>query len=158
MRPVLKCLHLLGVVAFMGALAAQLVLAVGAGNDAGQWPWRHAAAQVSQWVVMPGLLLATLTGLGLMMVHAPFMAARWVWVKALLGMVVGVVLWLGVHTAVRRAEWLAATPPDADPAAHAWALQQALRTEWVGGWAGLALSVLAVGVAVWRPRWGDTGG
>ena len=147
MRLLLKFLHQLGVVGFMGALAAQLVLVVAAGDAATQLPWRQAAVQVSGWVVMPALLLATVTGLLLMMAHPPFMAARWVWAKALLGMVVGAVLLFGVQTAVRQALLLAGTP---DPA-----LQQALRTEWVGGWLALGTSLLAVALAVWRPRLGQ---
>ncbi len=151
MRPLLKCLHQLGVIGFMGALAAQLVLVLAAGDAATQAPWRHAAAQISGWLVMPALLLATLTGLLLMMAHAPFMAARWVWAKALLGMVVGAVLLFGVQTAVQRARLLASEPAGVADVA----LQQAVRTEWVGGWLALGASLLAVALAVWRPRLGQ---
>lgn len=154
-RPLLKLLHQLGVIGFMGALAAQLVLLAVSGDAAAQPPWRQAAAQISGWLVMPALLLAVVTGLLLMMAHPPFMAARWVWAKALLGMVVGAVLLFGVQTAVRQSLLLAIQPVGADPAANAWALAQALRTEWIGGGVGLAVSVVAVGLAVWRPRWGQ---
>lgn len=122
MRLLLKFLHQLGVIGFMGALAAQLVLVLAAGDAATQLPWRQAAAQVSGWLVMPALLLATVTGLLLMMVHPPFMAARWVWAKALLGMVVGALLLL--------------------PGAS-------LETVAFGA------SLLAVALAVWRPRLGQ---
>ncbi|MES3010853.1 MAG: hypothetical protein V4738_08720 [Pseudomonadota bacterium] len=122
MRLLLKFLHQLGVIGFMGALAAQLVLVLAAGDAATQLPWRQAAAQVSGWLVMPALLLATVTGLLLMMVHPPFMAARWVWAKALLGMVVGALLLL--------------------PGAS-------FETVAFGA------SLLAVALAVWRPRLGQ---
>lgn len=151
MRLLLKCLHQLGVIGFMGALAAQLVLVLASGDAAMQLPWRQAAAQVSGWLVMPALLLTTVTGLLLMMAHAPFMAARWVWAKALLGMVVGAVLLFGVQTAVRQALLLAGT----EDAALRQDLQQALRTEWVGGWLALGTALLAVALAVWRPRLGQ---
>lgn len=155
LRPLFKLLHQLGVIGFMGALAAQLLLLAVSGDAAAQPPWRQAAAQISGWLVMPALLLAVVTGLLLMMAHPPFMAARWVWAKALLGMVVGAVLLFGVQTAVRQSLLLATPPVGADPAANAWALAQALRTEWIGGGVGLAVSVVAVGLAVWRPRWGQ---
>ncbi len=122
MRPLLKFLHQLGVIGFMGALAAQLALVVASGDAATPLPWRQAAALVSGWLVMPALLLATVTGLLLMMAHPPFMAARWVWAKALLGMVVGALLLL--------------------PGAS-------LETVAFGA------SLLAVALAVWRPRLGQ---
>lgn len=148
MRLLLKCLHQLGVIAFMGALAAQLVLVVAAGDAAAQLSWRQAAAQVSGWLVMPALLLAILTGMLLMMAHPPFIAARWVWAKALLGMVTGAVLFFGVQTAVNQALQLAGAAPESADAAL---LQQALRTEWAGGWIAMAVSLAAVVLAVWRP-------
>ncbi len=149
MRPLLKCLHQLGVIGFMGALAAQLLLVLAAGDAALQLPWRQAAATISGWLVMPALLLAILTGMLLMMAHPPFIAARWVWAKALLGMVVGAVLFFGVQTAVTQALQLAGAPP---ASANAALLQQALRTEWAGGWIAMAVSLAAVALAVWRPR------
>jgi hypothetical protein len=154
MRPLLKCLHQLGVIGFMGALAAQLVLVIAAGDAGAQLSWRQAAAHISGWLVMPALLLAILTGMLLMMAHPAFIAARWVWAKALLGMVVGAVLFFGVQTAVNQALQLAGAAAESADAAL---LQQALRTECLGGWTALAVSAVAVALAVWRPRLAASG-
>lgn len=151
MRPLLKFLHQLGVIGFMGVLAAQLAVAATTGALQGDalLAVRQAVAEAAGWVLVPALLLATVTGLLLMAVHAPFMEARWVWVKALLGAVVGALVVWGTQAAVKQALAGAAAAPGSPEAA---VLAQALRTEWLAGWVVLGLSVLAVALGVWRPR------
>ena len=149
MKLMLKYLHLLGVIGFMGsAVVATLLAAVaGASAPAQAATLRQALVPVVGWALMPALLLAVVSGALSMMLHAPFLAARWAWVKAAAGMLIGGAAMFSWQPAVKLAAALTASD-----VADAAALAQALHTEAVDAWGCLALSLLAVALGVWRPR------
>lgn len=148
MKSMLKYLHLLGVIGFMGsAVATMLLAAVAAASAAPQAAaLRQALVPVVGWVLMPALGLAVLSGALSMMLHAPFLSARWVWMKAGAGMLIGGAALFSWQPAVQRAATLAASEPAA--------LAQALHTEAVDAWVCLALSLLAIALGIWRPGLG----
>ena len=87
-----------------------------------------------------------------MAVHYPFCQARWVWAKALTGIGLLEGTLVTVQGTSRRVAELSAGALDgrADPALMA----ELLRTEWIGLWTILVLSLLNVVLGVLRPRLG----
>jgi hypothetical protein len=78
-----------------------------------------------------------------------FLEARWVWAKAVLGMLAGGLVLLVVQPAVRQAAALAQAAAQGSLAGAL--LEAALRAEWIGGLACIAIAVAAAALAVWRP-------
>ena len=126
MKPLLKCLHLLGVIGFMGAALTMIVLAGAAAGSAlpQATAWRQALVPIAGAVLMPALLLTIIGG-----------AAMFSW-----------------QPAVMHAAALTAALTGADAGA-AEALAQALRTQTFDAWFCLGLGALAVALVVWRLRW-----
>ena len=150
----LKLLHLAGMAALAGSLLALLVVAQAspyAGADA-QAALRQAAADMVSMAIVPALLALLCSG-GLLMVARPaHLGARWVWAKAALG-TAAAALTLGVlHPANGRAAALALLGAQGSPVLAP--LDAALATERIAATVVLALLVLAIAVALWRPRLG----
>ncbi len=151
-RKTVKILHSVAAAGLIGGLAAYMVLLVAApqGTAEAYAALRESIDVVSDYVLMPSLGLALVSGLLSMVVHPPFLDRGWVWIKALLG----ILMFKGVLTivsakadyAARKAAEIAAgtAPPDA--------LDQLLALEWGTLWGVMAISVANVVLGVWRPR------
>ena len=152
LQRLIKILHEIGAVGVMGSFAACLVLVV---KGPAQPLLAHAAvrqaiAAITQWLLMPSLLLVLVSGLLAIAVTRAFHNAAWVWVKALLGISVFEGTLVTVNSSARRAAELTAMA--ASGQGDAAQLAQVLRTEWGGLWILLALSLVNIVLAVWRPR------
>ena len=152
MKRSLKFLHEVGSAGMIGALAAHIVLLVGAKNMSlvEYAAVRHGIFDLSRWVLLPSLTLVLFTGLLSMAVTPAFHNAGWVWVKALLGVAMLEGTLGAVQGTARDAAALAAKAVGGE--SDAAAMADVLRHEWGGLWLILALSVLNILLAVWRPR------
>jgi uncharacterized membrane protein len=150
----LKLLHYGALIGFIGGLAAALLLAAFAADAP---PTAHAAlrmaiAHLGAELVVPALVLLVVSGLLLVVARPHLIGARWIWAKAVLTLALGGVTLVVVMPALQRAAAVAAQAAiDAAPpgdAAHLFAAEA-----W-GGTAVLLLALVAVILAVWRPRLG----
>jgi len=147
-----KILHTVAAAGLIGGLAAYMVLLVVAPQSSPEAyaDLRRSIDVISDYVLMPSLAIALVSGLLSMVVHTPFLDRGWVWIKALLG----ILMFKGVLTivsakadyAARKAAEIAAgtAPPDA--------LDQLLALEWGTLWGVMAICVANVVLGVWRPR------
>lgn len=152
MKKLLKFLHLVASAGLLGGLATYLVLAM---LVPGETPAEFAAIRqgihfVAEWLILPSLLLALVSGLLSIAVHRPFMNLGWPWLKALMGLAMFEGTLLAVQSNARRGAELAtkALTGDGDPAA----LAELLSHERAGVWMIVALSIANIVVGVWRPR------
>ncbi|MEM0986703.1 MAG: DUF2269 family protein [Pseudomonadota bacterium] len=151
-RKTVKLLHSVAAAGLIGGLAAYMALLVAApqGNPEAYAGLRQSIQALSDYVLLPSLMLGLVSGLLSMVVHTPFLDRGWVWVKAILG----ILMFKGVLTIVhakadyaagKAAEIAAGTaPPDA--------LDQLLSLEWGTLWAVMAISIANVVLGVWRPK------
>lgn len=111
---------------------------------------RNSVLLVSNWVIVPSLVITLFTGLVSMAVHEPFLDKGWVWIKAGLGLVMFqfVLTSIARHTneGAELAEKIVAgnASPELLASAHS--------SEWNILWLVIAISVANVVLGVWRPR------
>ena len=152
MRRLIKFLHTMGAIGFMGSLAALLILAKLAPPPeslSGYALVRSAMAEIGAWVVMPSLVLTLTSGLLAIAVTSAFHEAGWAWIKAATGILI---LAGGLHAlapiqdeARLSAEALSGAP---DPAALTGIAPGEISTLWVL----LAVATANVVLGIWRPR------
>ena len=152
MRRTLKALHELAAVGMMGSLAACVVLIMTATTDspARFAAIRHAIAMVHQYLYVPSLALALISGLLAIAATRAYQDAGWAWIKALTGVSMFEGSLLTIVGPAKKAAVLAeqALSGSGDPSA----LAHLLHTEWSGTWVMLALATANVVLGVWRPR------
>ncbi|MEM7767246.1 MAG: DUF2269 family protein [Pseudomonadota bacterium] len=148
----MKILHSVAAAGLMGGLACYMILLVAAPQEslAAYADLRQSIDVVADYLLMPSLAVALVSGLLSMVVHTPFLDRGWVWIKALLG----ILMFKGVLTivsakadyAARKAQEIAAgtAPPDA--------LDQLLSLEWYTLWAVMVICLANVVLGVWRPK------
>jgi hypothetical protein len=116
---------------------------------------RQTIAAVCQYMIMPALGIALVTGLLAMAVHRPFQELRWVWVKALLGIsmfeaTLAIIQAKGADAARISAKIAAGEPLQQD-------LALTISSEWTTLGAIMAISLANYVLGVWRPslamRW-----
>lgn len=152
MRKTVKILHSIAAAGLVGGLLAYAVLLLVAPQEtpAAYADLRRSIALLGNLVLLPSLAIALVSGLVAMVVHRPFIDMGWVWVKAVLG----ILMFKGVLTVIgAKADYAAGVaarmatgdaPPDA--------LSDLLALEW-----GTLAVVGAIAIAnyvlgVWRPK------
>ena len=152
MRQALKFLHTLASCGLIGGLACYAVILLYAPQDSAVAfaDVRQTIRAIANYILLPSLALALVSGLLSMAVHTPFQEMRWAWIKALLG--------LGMFEATlgitgSKADYAAKVSAEiANGAAKTSELQTALASEWNSLFAILALSLANVVLGIWRPR------
>lgn len=142
-----KTLHDLSSITFGGALASCLVINQVASRDTAA---EFAAARlafsfIAQYLLVPSMFVVVVSGLIVLAATQAYAGAGWAWVKALLGLSVFEATLVVVGSKQKQAEVVAAY---ADPAL----LDTLLRSERNTLRLLIALSVVNVVLAVWRPR------
>lgn len=151
-RKTLKIFHTLASSGMIGALVAYMLILVYAPQDTPRAyaDIRQTISVICNYLLLPSMALALVSGLLAMAVHRPFQEMRWVWVKAVLGLSVFEAT-LGIVQA--KANYAAsASAKVAAGEAGAEALRAGLANEWMSLGAILTLSVVNVVLGVWRPR------
>lgn len=153
-KNLVKLLHFAGLVGLAGGIVVALVLAdtIDVTSPSGTATVHAAISLVGNAVIVPSMVLVLLTGMLLVVARPQLISARWVWLKAVLGVVTGAVVLLALQPAFRAAEAMAATGALGDRALGP--LAAVVRAEHTAAWATLALIVVAMAVAIWRPRFG----
>lgn len=152
-RRLLKALHILGAIGFMGGLAAILVLVANTAVEptASFAAVRNGIALINKWLLTPSLLIVLVSGLLAIAASSAYMDAGWAWMKALLGFAT----FEGTLLAIVGSGRKAAEQASAVVAGQADAMTQVaalLRTEWGGAWLMLGLGLVNIVLAIWRPR------
>ena len=157
MRQFMKFLHTVSSAGIVGGIVAYALILLYAPQGSAQdyADMRQTIAAVCQYMIMPALGIALVTGLLAMAVHRPFQELRWVWVKALLGLgmfeaTLVIIQAKGEDAARLSAKVAAGEPLQADLAAT-------IAGEWTTLGAILAISLANYVLGVWRPslamRW-----
>lgn len=153
MRRLLKFLHTIGAIGYLGGLAAYgFILANAPPIDdlAGHAAVRQTLASTSTWVILPGLYTVLLSGLLALIVHHPFMEARWVWVKAVSGLLLFESSLAAIDAPAQRAARLSEKLLAGN--ADSIAIQQLMHQEWLAWYVLAAIAVANVALGIWRPR------
>ena len=149
----LKILHTLAACGLIGGLGAYMLMLVFAPQDtaADYAELRQTIKAISDYLLLPSLALALVSGLLAMVVHYPFQEKGWVWIKA----ATGILMFKGVLTIVSAKAGHAAEMSRriAEGTAPPGALQGLIDLEWGTLWIVMALSVANVVLGVWRPKW-----
>lgn len=152
MRKTVKILHTLAASGLIGGLGCYMILLAAAPQDtpAAYADLRHSIAVLSRYVLLPSLGIALVSGLISMAVHRPYLDKGWVWIKALLG----ILMFKGVLTIIGAKADYAATVSQriADGSAPPNALQSMLALEWGTLIVVMAIAVANVILGIWRPR------
>ncbi len=152
LRRALKILHLIGAGGMTGALAAHvtLLLVIPMESISEYAAARRGIEAISQYVLVPSLMVALATGMFALSVNPAFGNAGWFWVKAGLGYPMFHGTLLTIDSTAKDAAALAAKVAggETDPAF----LSAAVAGEWVTLWMLLVLCVAQSALGAWRPR------
>lgn len=159
MRRTLKFLHSVASIGFCGGLAALLVLhaALPDPSQLEQFATlRMAMGAVAQWIMLPSMGLVVVSGLLAMAATPAFHNAGWVWAKLATGILVFEGSLIYVLGPMERASLQARAALEAastgTPAPDGPGLAASLGPEWGSFWILLAVGILNVALAIWRPR------
>lgn len=152
MKKTLKLLHTLGAIGLTGALIVHLMLLAQLPDLetlAEQAAIREGIATVARWLLLPSLTVVLACGLLSLAAHPPFREARWVWMKALLGLTVFEGTLVSVQgPAVRNAELTGrALAGELDVTR----LAGMMHDEWGALWVILTVAIANVVLGVLRP-------
>jgi Predicted integral membrane protein (DUF2269) len=152
----IKLVHILSVIGFVGGLAASMVVADVADSapPTALAALRMAIAAVGETLVVPSLVMLVLTGMLLVVARPHLVSARWIWAKAVLSVAIAGIALAVVQPAVTRAAVLAAEAALGSPALQA--MGRAFSAEQIGGAVNLLLALVAIALALWRPRLGQS--
>ena len=152
MKRLLKILHEIGAMGVVGSFAACLVLVLKGPTEPliAYAAVRQAVALITQWLLLPSLVIVVTSGLLAIAANRAFHNAAWAWVKALLGLSMFEGTLLTINASARRAGELTALAVSGQ--GDAAQLAELLRTERGGLWLLLTLSLANIVLAVWRPR------
>lgn len=151
MRKAIKILHTFAASGLVGGLLAYMVLLLATTPDTpfAYMQQRSAIAAVSNYLLLPSLAIALISGLLSMVVHQPFLDKGWVLLKAALGLL----MFKGVLTVIgAKADHAAALSKRvAEGGVAADVLDRAVAYEWYTLWAVLAITLANIVLGVWRP-------
>lgn len=152
MRKLIKILHTVSACGLIGGVGCyMLLLVIGPqGTPEAYADLRRSIAVISDYVLLPSLAVALVSGLLSMVVHQPFLDKGWVWIKAAMG----ILMFKGVLTIVSaKADHAAAVSQRiAEGTAPADALDSLLVLEWYTLLAVMVLSLANVVLGIWRPK------
>ncbi len=149
MRLLMKFMHTMGAIGFMGAMACLLVLFsfIPAPTSLPEYALMRAAmGGIATWIFLPSLALTLIAGLLAIAVNRPYHNAGWAWAKLL------VFEWglAAVQGPMQQEAELSARAlaHEVDPAM----LAASLSAEWKSIWVILAVAAVNVILGIWRPR------
>jgi hypothetical protein len=154
-RRLLKFLHTLSAIGLAGGLAAYMLVLTGAPDISSLSEYaalRASLVPVTNWLLMPSMLVVLISGLLAMAVHFPFQNAPWVWAKALSGVLIFEATLLSVDGPIKAAA--AASARAVAGEIDAAALAGLVSDEWGAWWTLLGLAAANIALATWRPRFG----
>jgi Serine aminopeptidase, S33 len=155
-KNLLKLLHFASLAGLGGGVVVILVLldTIDATSPAAVAGMHAAIALICSGLVVPSLVVLLLTGMLLVVARPHLISARWVWAKALVGVIVAATILAGLQPLVLALASMSATGAlgDAPPGP----LASTVETERWAAYLTLANVVAAVVIAVWRPRLGRT--
>lgn len=155
MRRLLKFLHTVTGLGMLGGLAAYIMVLMAAPditNIEQHVALRESLAFVSNWLIMPSMLLVLVTGLLAMAASNVYMSAPWVWAKALSGVLVFEATLASIDAPADRAR--AAVLEAAAGNIDAQRLSELVHDEFVAWWILFGLGVANIAIGVWRPKFG----
>jgi hypothetical protein len=150
-KQALKFIHEIGAAGLLGSVAACLILTGTAPTRsvAAYLALRQNVATIMNWLLMPSLVAVLLSGLLAIAANSAYHNSGWAWVKALLGVTMFEGSFLVIGASSRRVAELSA----AVASGHTDAIQTStVQGEWGTLWFLLLLSIVNIGLAVWRPR------
>ena len=153
-KNLIKLLHYASLVGLAGGILVSLVLAdtIDATSPSAAASMHAAIALICSALIVPSLVVMLLTGMLLVVAQPRLIGARWVWAKAVLGVVTGAVTLLALQPAVIAAASMSATGALGEAAPGP--LANVVAIEYAAAWWTLGLVLVALVVAVWRPRFG----
>lgn len=152
MRRLLKFCHTVSSIGLTGGLAAyMMILSFGPGTESleAYAALRHSLAQVSKWLLLPSMVISLVSGLLALVAHHPFQNAVWVWLKALLSLLLFEATLASIDTPARDAAVFASQALDSGEVSKA--LVELAAREWTAYWIILALCLANVALGIWRP-------
>ena len=153
MRRFVKFLHSMGAIGLMGAMAALIILLVEIPDPSELTSYAQQRAlmgKIADWLLLPSLALVLVSGLWSMALTPGFLHAGWVWLKLATGILVFKGVLLSIQGPVEGEAMLSAAvlAGDADPGQ----LGSRIGEEWGVLWVMVAIAVVNIVLAIWRPR------
>ena len=153
-KNLLKLLHYASLVGVAGGIVVVLILVdtIDATSPSGVASVHATIGLICNALIVPSLIVLLLTGMLLVVARPQLISARWVWAKAVLGLLVALNVLFGFLPLVNALAAMSATGAlgDAPPGP----IDSTVATERYASYAILFNLLAAMVVAVWRPRLG----
>lgn len=151
MRKILKFFHTLASCGLIGALFGYVIVLLYAPQDT---PDAYANARqtigvLCDYILLPSLGIALVTGLLSMAVYRPFQEFRWVWMKALLGLGMFEATLAIIQSKASHAAKISAKIATGEASPDA--LAASIANEWYSLSAIMTLSIANIVLGIWRP-------
>ena len=153
MPKLLKFVHTLAAIGMIGALAAHLILLTLMPEPSSLPEYatlRQAIGAIARFLLLPSLALVLISGLLAMAFTGNYYKAGWAWLKLGLGVVTFEGTLLTVQGPARRAA--DASLRALEGSLDARDIEAMVRGEWASLWVILAIALINVVLATWRPR------
>jgi len=152
MRKTLKFLHTLASCGLIGALLGYSIVLVFTPQATARSyaDARQTISALCDYLLLPSLAIALVTGLLAMAVHRPFLDKRWAWLKAFLGLSLFEATLATIQSKAAAAAALSAKVAAGEVAPGA--LEASLASEWWALATVMVLSLAQIALGIWRPR------
>ncbi|MEL7312310.1 MAG: hypothetical protein AAFN07_12410 [Pseudomonadota bacterium] len=154
-RKTFKILHTIAALGYAGGIAAYLVALMSAPEItelSQHLVLRNNIAMISNWLIIPSMLIVVVSGLMSMVVHHPFMNAPWVWLKALSGLLIFEASLASIDAPADGSK--RAVEKAINGEIDMQTLEGLVRDEWGALYILLGIAVVNVILGVWRPKFG----